>query len=399
MWVRQGCRGRFRCGDRELACGSMAPGTLGFNCSCEVDDFYAAAKHPTMRCGKQWMRSTAQHNASSCPCSEHSCWRSVRCQPSSLCPSREPWRSSDGAQPPPRAVAFVSALCTPNPTVTASTVIQFKLLTSLLASLRLTRSALPHYTMVQARLPRALEARLEDLGSTILPLASSQVVPPPPWAVRRETALGSFVKLSLLALSQFEKVIFLDSDVQLLRNIDQLASIEAPAFVFHPPDHHQRRGGLNSGVMILRPSLEAFARMQSLLPTVPAGGDGGDQAAWAHFFEAAAQPVYELPSGFNFRAGHFDDTQRCSERAFVIHSADARAATLGAPELRRHLYMVDHCVAVRLDGRGGQLTNWGLASRRGHRGQQAMGGKQQRTERPRLAKGRGGLRKTQHGAL
>lgn len=389
MWVSSGCRGRFQCGARELACGSMEPGRPGFNCSCAVDDFYEAAKHPTMQCGKQWMRSTAQHNASSCPCSEHSCWRRVHCQPSALCPSRDLWRRD--ASPTSRAVALVSALCTPSSAVSAHIIVQFKLLASLLASLRLTRSALPHRTLLRARLPRALEARLEELGTQMLPLTPSQLVPPPLWAVRRDTAIGSFVKLSLLALAQFEKVIFLDSDVQVLRNIDQLAAVEPPAFAFHPPDHHQRRGGLNSGVMVLRPDARDFARMRSLLPSVPSGGDGGDQAAWTHFFATAGRPVFELPSGFNFRAGHFDDAQRCSDRAYVIHSADARAATLGAPELRRHLYTIDHCVAAhrmrpdswrnRTESRG--WTRGATVAARRHRGQQATSKHEQRVERPR----------------
>eukprot|EP00966_Prymnesium_polylepis_P237007 5481351-Prymnesium_polylepis.1 len=47
---------------------------------------------------------------------------------------------------------------------------------------------------------------------------------------------------------------------QVMRNIDHLVHVPAPALVFHPPDDWQVGGGINSGVMVVSPSAAAHRR-------------------------------------------------------------------------------------------------------------------------------------------
>ncbi len=73
--------------------------------------------------------------------------------------------------------------------------------------------------------------------------------------------LGNFAKLRLWELTEFERVVFLDADVLVVQNIDQLFGY--PEFCAAPnvyetlADFHR----LNSGVFVAQPSRDTFAQM------------------------------------------------------------------------------------------------------------------------------------------
>ena len=93
--------------------------------------------------------------------------------------------------------------------------------------------------------PVRSQSKLRKLGAHILPVKNEFL--PPQWAAPYHR--GSFGKLNILRLTQFDKVVFLDSDCQVVRNIDNLASVPSPSAAFHAPDD-----GINSGVMVLSPN-------------------------------------------------------------------------------------------------------------------------------------------------
>ena len=202
-----------------------------------------------------------------------------------------------------------------------------KTLINLLTSLNGVGTRLPVTTIVTHRIASA-EAELRRLGARIRPVPA---VPPPTWADRVHH-LGTFTKLRLASLVEFDKLIYLDSDVQvaaalvpgpqkhhfhsvlpacrpayyppllhpsasairppsclftsfltvtltamwlqLVRNIDHLSWHPAPAAVFHGAE------GFNSGVLILEPSYHFARALQQTLDTMPpsASRDGSDQA-------------------------------------------------------------------------------------------------------------------------
>lgn len=330
IWVDHGCRGTFRCGSGggKVSCGTlrakwaMAPfsslsqagrgaavggvggGSVGGSalrelCSCNATHL---------------QRCVPDQPADACPCSEWGCWqrpradwRPVRCRRSSLCgkPTADTAPPPFVAPPPPRHrhsngnddVAIVTALChppipqpllhpQPPPQPPRQYIAQFKSLEDLLRSLLLAGTTLRRVTLVTGRFA-PYEAQLQALQTQILPIDD---VPPPPWAVPTAAATatptastharggggggnanvnsGTFVKLRLLELTQFSRVIFLDNDVQVLRSIDFLANpavVEAPAVAFSQPDSAQVQGGINSGVMVLEPSRAAAARLFALM--------------------------------------------------------------------------------------------------------------------------------------
>ena len=138
----------------------------------------------------------------------------------------------------------------------------------------------------------------------------------PSWATPYHN--GSFAKLGILRLTQFDKILFLDSDCQVVRNVDHLVTLPTPAFAFHAPDK-----GLNSGVMVVSPDSKMADLALRLLnePHLPGGlsrHGGSDQEAWVALFSMRQQHVHELPSGYNFRWGfQMSHEQRC--HVHVVH--------------------------------------------------------------------------------
>lgn len=127
---------------------------------------------------------------------------------------------------------------------------------------------------------------------------------------------GSFAKLAVLGLTQFRRIVVLDQDTVVFRNIDALARVPAPAFAYRFKCWRPVAPiwEINSGVMVLRPSERLHRRMRALLNTpgtvldddgrrgpnytlahVFVPSDPGDQSVWRSFYSS----VHELPAGFN----------------------------------------------------------------------------------------------------
>ena len=82
--------------------------------------------------------------------------------------------------------------------------------------------------------------------------------------------MGVFTKLRAFELVEFEKIVLLDLDILILRDVDDLFCFETPAAVFRGHDNEQGPGsvpskngksGINAGVMVLQPSRSEFLRI------------------------------------------------------------------------------------------------------------------------------------------
>ena len=82
----------------------------------------------------------------------------------------------------------------------------------------------------------------------------------------------TYSKLRAFELTEYDKVVWLDADTVVLRNIDELFARPclAAASDFFMPDR------FNSGVMVLDPSAELFGKLMVSLAAAPTY-DGGDQ--------------------------------------------------------------------------------------------------------------------------
>ena len=110
----------------------------------------------------------------------------------------------------------------------------------------------------------------------------------------------TYSKLRAFELTEYDKVVWLDADTVVLRNIDELFARPclAAASDFFMPDR------FNSGVMVLDPSAELFGKLMVSLAAAPTY-DGGDQGFlnpyWPNWW---AMPVaHRLPAAYNIH--HF----------------------------------------------------------------------------------------------
>ena len=159
----------------------------------------------------------------------------------------------------------------------------------------------------------------------------------PAWASMMHQA--SFAKLSIINASFHLglRLIYLDTDMLVLRNLDHLGSSLPPhalAFTFRA-DHELVNSGLMSVHIGSRRRLEAaWSLIRSALSRRPwqsCSGDGSDQQVWIHFLGRTTEQLLELPMSYNLYPSQVEqlrDTHWCV-RAHVIHKTSKLKGKLG----------------------------------------------------------------------
>jgi len=358
----QACRGCANCGFVSMNIPySLCAWYSDCNASRLLDGFAAyswrtaavrgAVLSPRLRCSGETLFS-----ASSCPCSQLGCWNqepAVPCRPSPLCGSTT---EADGhrlgaargthscriAQLPleatPRVVQPNAAIVTSiyyddryvRPTFRAAPehafTEQLAELHALLRNLRRVGTSLPIYTLVNAERRHPNQAKAEQgLRSKGIHPMAIRLRRIPSWA--SEWHRGSFAKLQIAGLTRFSRVVFIDNDCVVLRNLDHLARLPAPSVAFH------EHSGLNSGMMVVEPSHDLERRVSDIISGPRPGGDGGDQEVWAAVFRALPCGVFELPLGYNFHVGMMPRMANMTEVRH-IHLAHAMHGQGGKPALQ-----------------------------------------------------------------
>lgn len=189
-------------------------------------------------------------------------------------------------------------------------------------SLDETGSTIPRIVMVTPDVPSAVTRELAACGWDPCPVAP--LANPHPDSARLYPRFGlSFTKLRVFDLADLDRVVFLDADTLVLRNIDDLFNrpclAAAPDFLI--PDH------FNSGVMVLEPYHPLFQRMLDALARAPSY-DGGDQGFLNWFWSDwwAFPEAHRLRSGYNlhhfifqFMLAHPGLRQQCLDQIHIIH--------------------------------------------------------------------------------
>ena len=196
---------------------------------------------------------------------------------------------------------------------------QLRYVVRLALSLRRVNNSLPVRLLASGERNLAAEAALQPLG--VLALPPDAAPPPraaPAWASK--WALGSFGKLRALALTRFDRLVLLDNDALVLRNIDHLPALALPTLGPAPPPAAAAaaaaaaaeavpqaamvfgykcypRRELRGATIVLRPSAAAWARAQVLMDDGATGvyDDLGEGSVWRRLYPA----VTELPVGYS----------------------------------------------------------------------------------------------------
>ena len=183
-----------------------------------------------------------------------------------------------------------------NPSGAAST--NLFLFVRVVLSLRAVGSSLPITLLAAGANVEEFRRAAADLDVRVV---VRDYVDPPRWAYHWH--LSSFNKLLALGLTEYDRVIVLDLDMVVVRNVDILAHVPSPAMAFlqHAPLRVNDSLPLfapNSGVLVLDTNATGLIEARSLMRRLTKRltyWDGGDQSVWRHFYPVA----YELPLGFN----------------------------------------------------------------------------------------------------
>lgn len=171
----------------------------------------------------------------------------------------------------------------------------------------------------------------------------------------------TFDKLFAWGLIQFEKVVFLDSDMLIIRNIDHLFEKEpfsAVAADCSFPKNEKWIGGLNSGLIIIKPNKEVEKKLLSLIkPTIKKARlnhlNVGDQDVVKSFLPNWSEShSLHLDEGYNLFADHlsyyirhleFTLNRNNGKPIFVIHFI-GKAKPWMKKTLRQYLWFCIMCL-------------------------------------------------------
>ena len=188
-------------------------------------------------------------------------------------------------------------------------------------SLAQSGSVVPRLVLCTPDVSSAARARLTEQGWQV---RSIEPVPSPD---ERQALFArfarSFTKLRAFELDDVDKLVLLDADTVVLRNVDDL--FDRPAIAAAPDFFMPDR--FNSGVMVIAPSPELFARLTAALATLPSY-DGGDQGFLNSFWpEWWSMPVeHRLPAAYNlhhfvfqFLASHDSLRRQFLDQIRIVH--------------------------------------------------------------------------------
>jgi alpha-N-acetylglucosamine transferase len=217
-------------------------------------------------------------------------------------------------------------------------------------SLRASGTREPMVLMVTADISQATRDTLASQGWTIRDVEPVQNPTPAAHQLFPRFA-ATFTKLRAFELDDFDKIVLLDADTIVLKNVDDL--FDRPHFAAAPdfliPDR------FNSGVMVLAPSRDTFRRMMAALAAAPSY-DGGDQGFLNSFYpDWYAMPVeHRLPAGYNlfhfiyqFLRSHAHLKEELEREAKIIHYAvqkpwKARSTLTGGSKAWWEMYFGAH---------------------------------------------------------
>lgn len=177
-------------------------------------------------------------------------------------------------------------------------------------------SKYPLYCVLSANVDRNIEERLLAEGIACVRLKSHiEAVNVIANEHRYSHWNNTFDKLQIWGLTQFEKIVFLDSDLLVLSNIDELFDHEPFSGVCAGkswPGNEDWRG-INSGVMVVRPDFDVMQKLISIVPSVAEKCKRenrlmGDQDVLQYYLTEKwdETPSLQLEEGYNVFADFLD---------------------------------------------------------------------------------------------
>ena len=127
-----------------------------------------------------------------------------------------------------------------------------------------------------------------------------------------------YTKLRIWQLYDFNKIVFLDSDMMVLRNPDSLFSAPNWSAVNSGAELAQYKHwvGLNSGLLVVEPSESVFTDMMQKVPIIKSFDRGDQGFIHAYYPNWPTSPELQLPHSYNMPVEFLD--QYCSELGYRL---------------------------------------------------------------------------------
>lgn len=128
-------------------------------------------------------------------------------------------------------------------------------------SLKRTKTTIPIYALVPVQMDSKLKQRIRKLGINIIEKCPIEIT-----GLQKEENLSqnwneTFFKLHIANLTQFKKIIYLDADMLILKNIDHLFEYPSLSATVSGKAVHPEWKEFNSGIMVLEPNNIIFENL------------------------------------------------------------------------------------------------------------------------------------------
>jgi alpha-N-acetylglucosamine transferase len=130
----------------------------------------------------------------------------------------------------------------------------------------------------------------------------------PNLVISEERFTSTYSKISIFNLTKFDKIVFLDADTLVLRNVDELFEKEHLSAVISGKSLPENCdwNHFNTGLMVIAPSASEFDRLKALASLV-SSSDGGDQGFLQNVYHNwPNQSHLHLAEGFNLFIGYLE---------------------------------------------------------------------------------------------
>lgn len=142
----------------------------------------------------------------------------------------------------------------------------------------------------------------------------------------------SYTKLATFTLTEYDKVVYLDADMVVSKNIDFLFESETPAFTVQTSIHFSAKGDgyddrksapMHAGLMVITPDEREYRKMTRKIPQIKSF-DGGDTG----FMWSYLPMYYELPA--EIVKGKWDQAKKkIGSNSYVLHFIGNKPLTCG----------------------------------------------------------------------
>jgi len=131
-------------------------------------------------------------------------------------------------------------------------------------SVKHTNTSHPFWVVVSSIIPYEVDENLKARGMHVLRLTTSIKIP---FSFEKESGhwANTFDKIQLFGLTNFTKLVYLDSDMLVLRNIDELFEKNHLSAVAAGQLEHDDWIRLNSGLMVIEPECQLPGKMIGMM--------------------------------------------------------------------------------------------------------------------------------------